>query len=114
MKTLSEFKRDIDTGMHIEYVQCMERVYDSIKQTHTGEWIERPIPEKISGVRYVSYKDTTGFYLKRADDKSQRGSFCGWPKASDLAYTGDTFTIVEKAKDGEPYQMRSYNIIKFK
>lgn len=112
-KSLAQFKRDIATGLHIEYVQCKERRFDYERDTHAGEWYDVPVPEKLQGVRYVSYVDTTGFYLKKADDKSIRGSFCGFPKADNLAYAGDTFTIVEKAKNGEPYQMRSYLIKRF-
>jgi hypothetical protein len=55
-----------------------------------------PVPEaKLSSqkkMRQVSYKDTTGFYLKGLTDTG-RGSFCEWPKASELTVTGDTFTI---------------------
>lgn len=112
-KSLAQFKRDIATGMSIEYVTCRNREYDSIKKTYVGEWFTLPVPEKMQGIRYVSYKDTTGFYLKREDDKSAKGSFCGWPKANELEYTGDTFTIVDITHEGEPYQMRHYKIIKF-
>lgn len=110
-KSLSQFKKDIQTGMHIEYIQNMERAFDSVKHTHMGEWYRTELPERIQGVRYVSYKDTTGFYLKKSADTSERGSFCGWPKANELAYFDDTFTIIDYANNGEPYQMRTYKII---
>jgi hypothetical protein len=72
-----------------------------------------PIPNNREGIRYVSHKDTTGFYLKRPEDYTIKGSFCPWPKASALEYTGDTFTITDIAKNGEPYQMRTYKIVKY-
>lgn len=112
-KTLAQLKRDIATGRHIEYIQCKERVFDYQRDTYTGQWHEVPIPEKMQGVRYVSHVDTTGFYLKQPHDKSERGSFCGYPKADDVAYIGESFVIVERAKNGEPYQMRSYRIISY-
>lgn len=112
-KTLADLKRDIGTGLHIEYIRNRERRYNNDEQTHSGEWYETEIPERIQGVRYVSHKDTTGFYLKRSDDKSARGSFCPWPKASELEYIGDTFTITDVAHDGAEYQKRTYKIIRF-
>lgn len=112
-KTLADFKRDIDTGMHIEYVKLEERLYSNVTMDYEGEFIERPIPEKMQGVRYVSYKDTTGFYLKRPDDKSAKGSFCGYPKASELEYDGDTFTITEVGRT-KAWQRRHYKIISYK
>ncbi len=36
-KTLAQLKRDIDTGAHIEYVECKERQYNSELQKHSGE-----------------------------------------------------------------------------
>ena len=71
-----------------------------------------PLPERLTGVRTVSHVDTTGFYLKQANDNgSKRGSFCDFPKSSNLMYDGATFTITEKTEKGQVYQTRTYKII---
>ena len=112
-KTLAQLKKDIEVSTYIEYIKREERPNDYINNEYipTGEFIQLPIPEKIQGRRYVSYKDTTGFYLKQPTDKSMRGSHCQWPKASQLTYTDDTFIITETTKAGHPYQRRTYKII---
>lgn len=110
-KTLAQFRRDIDKGVHIEYVRLAERV-NCIEPDET-KLIERPVPEERRGIRYVSYKDTTGFYLKKPNGPSTRGSFCGWPKAANLTYVDDSFIIQEVNKRGEVTQKRFYNIIRY-
>jgi hypothetical protein len=89
MKTLKQFKQDIEIGDSIIVI--------NYKSKTTNE-----IPEKMRKIRFVSYKDTTGFYLKSIDDtttncitknKNLRGSYREWPKAKELEYNGNTFTI---------------------
>jgi hypothetical protein len=59
----------------------------------------------------VSYKDTTGFYLKGIGDETKaRGSFCNWPKAQELEYVGNIFKIFDTYK-GHIEQVRVYQII---
>jgi len=109
-KTLGEFKRTVHTGMEIEYVRCENRAYDSKEETYTGEFFATEIPEAKRDTRYVSYVDTTGFYLKRPDDKGLRGSFCEWPKAADLEFNGDTFVIIDRSLGNVEFQKRHYKI----
>lgn len=111
MKTLSDLKRDIQVSAYIECIKIEERFFDHTINDHAGEWMDIPIHERMQGKRYVSYKDTTGFYLKREDDKSARGSHCSWPKASELSYDGEVFTITEKTSKGSEWQRRTYKII---
>jgi len=80
MKTLKQFKQDIEIGNSIIVIDY--------KSKTTNE-----IPEKMKKIRFVSYKDTTGFYLKSIDDTTKRGSYREWPKAKELQYNGNTFTI---------------------
>lgn len=110
-KTLADLKRAIHTGMEIEYTKREERAWSNEEHAHAGELYVAPIPDKMKGPRYVSHIDTTGFYLKRSDDKTVRGSFCGWPKARDLAYEGDTFAITDRGSKDEIYQVRTYKIV---
>lgn len=110
MKTLAEFKRAIHTGMEIELMRQEERKYSDELRVPDGEYKDVPVSAFKAGVRYVSHVDTTGFYLKHSDDKSKRGSFCGFPKAADLAYNGDEFTITERMH-GVEFQKRHYKIV---
>lgn len=80
--TIKQFKESIKIG---DAILCTE-----YKNNFTQE-----VPEKMKMTRYVSYKDTTGFYMKELTDRS-RGSFCAYPKASELTVTGDTFTIKDQ------------------
>lgn len=112
-KTLADFKRDIGTGMTIECVQIQEVPWNSATGRHDGEPVMRGVGERMQGPRYVSYVDTTGFYLKRPNDVGARGSFCGYPKASELSYYGDEFTITERDQHGDVWQVRTYRINRF-
>lgn len=112
-KTLAQFKRDITTGTHIEAIKFEERPWSNEARGFVGEFREVPIAEKIAGVRYVSHKDTTGFYMKRPEDKSVKGSFCAWPKAAELEFDGDTFSIVDVERDGTPSMRRTYKIVRY-
>jgi len=112
-KTLADFKRDIKVSQHIELVGYDVKQFDSVKGRYDGKFFSLPIPEKMSGTRYVSHKDTTGFYLKRPDDKSARGSFMGYPKASQLDYRDDTFVVTEIDRHDEPYEKRTYKLINY-
>lgn len=80
--TLKQFKDSIKIG-------------DAILCTEYRDNFTQEVPEKMKKTRYVSYKDTTGFYMKGLEDRS-RGSFCGWPKASELTINGDYFTIKDE------------------
>lgn len=103
MKTLAQFKKDLRIGDVI--------IVTSVKNDHVdnkGVLFDIPIPEKLQGERKVSYIDTTGFYLKDNNDfTDKKGSFCGYPKASNLKYDGDTFTIQDN-DDGRIWCERTY------
>lgn len=105
MKTLADFKRDIQVGNSILYIERLE----SPRMDLPLEKIE--VPERLRMMRLVTYKDSTGFYLKdiRTRDKS-KGSFCGYPKAGELEYDGESFTITEKDHNGKIWQVRKYKI----
>ena len=84
--TLAQFKRDTQKGYSIE----LKEFYD-IKD---GEKINRGVADRIKGIRYINDKDTTGLYLKQINDNSNaRGSFLGYPKASELDYTDEHIII---------------------
>jgi hypothetical protein len=92
MKTLKQFKQDIEIGDSIIVIDY--------KSKTTNE-----IPKKMRRLRFVSYKDTTGFYLKSIDDTTKRGSFCKYPKAKELEYNDNIFTI------SNDYNTITYQII---
>ena len=118
MKTLADFKREVEVGMK---VQCNGVEESKILETWAGGNLSDaprgplqvvPLAERMAGVRTVTYKDTTGFYLNATPEDGKRGSFCGFPKAGDLEYTGGTFTITERTHKGEPWQRRHYTLVK--
>lgn len=111
MKKLSDLKRDIQVSAYIECIKIEEKMWNNNTQDHAGEWMDIPIHERMQGKRYVSFINTQGFFLKRPDDKSRIGSCCSWPKASELSYDGDVFTITEKTSKGTEWQRRTYKII---
>lgn len=111
MRTLAEFKRAIHTGMEIECVRFETRAWNAETNRHGGEFYDIPLSEKLIGARYVSHVDTTGFYLKQPQDKSKKGSFCGFPKAADLAYNGHEFVITDRTSRGDECSRRHYKIV---
>lgn len=109
MKTLAQLKRDIEIGSSILCLETKEANFNDPERV----LVVRPLNEKMKKMRLVTLIDTTGFYLKSADDDStKRGSFCGWPKASDLEYTEDKFTITERTPSGAIWQTRTYQLFK--
>jgi hypothetical protein len=88
---LKQFKAHINKGDNILMLSF----------TKDGQDIQ---VEKMKKMRTVSYKDTTGFYL-RTPSEDGRGSFCEWPKASDLTVDGAIFTIQDS------FGVRTYQII---
>ena len=103
MKNLAQFKKDLKIDDVINLI--------SFKEDNKGVLLDMPIPEKLQGDRKVTYIDTTGFYLKGINNNDiTKGSFCGFPKASNLKYDGDTFTIQEK-DDERVWQQRIYKLI---
>lgn len=110
MKTLAQFKRDINVLDTIVCVSYFEAKF--LGENKWGKLEKIAVPEKLAKMRYVAKKDTTGFYLKDiGDNTTSRGSFLGFPKASDIQYTGDVFNITDRTKDGIAYLVRSYQII---
>lgn len=91
--TLKQFKDTIQVGDNIIMTGF----------TKDGQDIQKDIMKKM---RTVSYKDTTGFYLKGIDDTTGRGSFCQWPKASELQISGNVFVI------SDSFGERIYQIMK--
>lgn len=113
MKTLAQLKRDIAPGMTLEIIEIMEAPIvewsnNSREVSHIYGPLEAvEIKEKIAGPRKVTKVDTTGFYLSKDET---RGSFCEWPKAAELEYTDNTFTVSETDQHGKVYQTRNYTI----
>ena len=79
--TLKQFKEHIQVGDNILMLSF----------TKNGQDIQG---EKQKKMRTVSYKDTTGFYMRELGEDG-RGSFCEWPKASELEVQGDIFKITD-------------------
>lgn len=108
MKTLAQLKKDIQPHTLIELTHITE---SNSNDPHT--LYDIPLKERLQGIRKVSKVDTTGFYLKHQGDYSNlKGSKCDYPKASNLQYIDDTFTIIELWQDGTIWQIRTYKIIK--
>ena len=84
MKSLAQLKRDLHVGDKVEMIERWDKVQ--------GENIKVEVPEKMKGVRTVSYTNTTGWYFK-GENSTGRGSWCEYPKASELVYVDDTFSI---------------------
>ena len=107
-KTLADLKRDINPGCSIELIEYLDAT------------TQDQIPEKLKGIRYITKKDTTGFYLNPTPEDGKRGSFCNFPKAGNLSYIGDTFVISEHYPHdsmsplaGKLYQKRTYRLLGF-
>lgn len=110
MKTLSDLKRDIKVLDKIQLVKIEQGNY--IERGLYTPLVEVAIKPAIAMLRRVTYKDTTGIYLKDvAINDMTKGSFCGWPKAKELEYNGDTFIINEYDTTGVLWQKRTYKII---
>ena len=113
MKTLADFKREIVEGMEIYCTGIEEAGIDeawtggNLSDAPRGNLQVIPLREKMQGIRTVTKKDTTGFYLS---NNEKRGSFCGYPKAANLFYDGTVFTITERNERGEAWQRRHYAI----
>lgn len=98
-KTLAQFKQDIELGDSMIVIEY--------KSKTTNE-----IPDKMKRLRFVSYKDTTGFYLKSIDDaRDSIGNFLKWPKAKELEYNGDTFTISNEYNTVTYQTISNYEVI---
>ena len=93
MATLKQFKQDIELGDSIIVIEY--------KSKTTNE-----IPDKMKRLRFVSYKNTTGFYLKSIDDaRDSKGSFIPYPKAKDLEYKDNIFIISNDGLNTITYQI---------
>ncbi len=80
-KTLAQLKKDLKTGVYITTVS------NSIKEGKI---------KRVGIKRIIGYTDTTGIYIKHLEGQSEnngKGSYLPFPKASELTYIGDTFTI---------------------
>lgn len=114
MKTLAQLKRDLHVGMTIqcngiEEAQILETWEGgNLSDAPYGELHVVPIPEKMQGERKITKIDTTGFYLSKIE--GERGSFCAFPKASELFYDGAVFSITCYTSKGYAYQRRHYTI----
>lgn len=102
-KTLAEFKREICIGQKVRQVERYER------DPRFGSLVAVPVPEKIAGPRVVTYKDTTGIYLNY-EGKEGRRSFLAYPKASDLVFNSDAFTIIDRDTNGAEWLKMVYLI----
>jgi hypothetical protein len=110
-KTLAQFKRDINIGDSILCLKIEEGKSLWPDQGYTP-LIPITLNPKMAVLRLITYKDTTGFYLKGINDTNARGSFCNFPKATALEYIDNYFTITETDQAGNIWQKRYYQIIK--
>lgn len=110
MKTLADLKRALVPGTKLEHIYREDTVCD-IDGNRTLTPV--PIPEKLQGVRTITYTDTTGVYLSQTPEDGKRGSFLGFPKASDLALEAPdgTFTVLCRTEDGKIWLKMTYQII---
>lgn len=116
MQTLAQLKRDILPGTKIEQVARYEArplpdQYGNTRNFKYGELQAVAIPEKLQGVRTVTHKDTTGFYMNATPEDGKRGSYLSYPKAAELEYSNDTFTVTAYTAINEPWLKMVYRII---
>ena len=99
--TLKQFKELIQVGQKITCIGREETRGES-KELNVV-----PLNEKMAGQRVVTYKDTTGFYMSKDET---RGSFLGWPKASELEVEGNNFNILFTDGSGNVWGKQYYSI----
>lgn len=99
--TTNQFKQSINLGDQFLIVG-----YEDSRNNEPLQLV--PVPEKMQGWRTVTYKDTTGFYLNATPEDGTRGSFCGWPKASELETVNANNFIISWIVDGKTIQRRHY------
>lgn len=112
MKTLADFKREMIPGTRItcngvEEAGILDQDFAKMQRE---ELRVVPLSEKMQGTRTITKADTTGFYLSHTPEDGKRGSFCGFPKASELFYDGTVFTVTEKDHHGQVWQRRHYTV----
>lgn len=117
MQTLAQLKRDIVPGTKIEQVERCEarplpEQYGNTSNFKYGPLEAVSIPEKLQGVRTVTYKDTTGFYMNATPEDGKRGSYLEYPKASELEYINDTFSVTAYTATSAPWLRMVYKIVK--
>jgi Flp pilus assembly secretin CpaC len=115
-KTLADLKRDIVPGTKIAQVERYEArplpgQSGNTSNFEYGPLVPVAIPEKLQGTRTVTYKDTTGFYMNATPEDGKRGSYLNYPKASELDYTADGFTVTSYTAMGHPWLKMVYKII---
>ena len=89
MKTLTQLKKDLVKGHRLLLIQS------------------RPSHPFLGRERYIHTIDSTGIYLNTDMELVRKGSFLKFPKASELTYEGDTFSI-----DSGYGEILTYKIIK--
>ena len=93
MKTLKQFKQDIEIGNSIIVIKY--------KDEFTNE-----IPKQISGLKLITSKNTKGLYLKSiTDEPKSKGIFWQYPKPNEVEYENNL--LIEK---NDNYQI-TYQII---
>lgn len=114
--TLADLKRDIVPGVQLIQSERYEArplpdQWGNTSNFKYGELVQVAIPEKLQGVRTVTYKDTTGFYLNATPEDGTRGSYLSYPKAKELEYTNDGFTVTSYTAAGYPWLKMVYKIV---
>ena len=116
MKTLAQLKRDIKPGTKIlhngrEEAHPVAEYCGNMSNAPYGPLQVVPIPEKLQGTRIVTHVDTTGFYMNATPEDGKRGSFLGFPKASELEYNDNTFIVTCHTSAGHVWLRMHYEII---
>ena len=111
-KTLAQLKRDIQVGKAVLCTGWWEEDFINFSQEGPrGPLVQMPVPVKMRPLRVVRSTCTANFTLSSLDDMEDKkpASYCEWPKASDLEYIGDKFTITCRDERGA-WQKRVYQL----
>lgn len=116
MKTLADLKRRIKPGLTLTLIDRKEarlsRHDPDLNKSVYSPLENKPVPPEspLFGPRTVTHVDTTGFYMSRTPEDGKRGSFCGFPKATELDIISDnTFTIYANDRNN-PWLALTYKI----
>lgn len=108
IKTLSQLKKDIQLGTKIQCIGILEadHIANDPQDSHfiySKDLHSKPLNETMQSIRTVTKAQINSFALN--------GSYSNYPKASNLEYIDDTFTITEVDGYSQVVQKRSYKII---
>lgn len=109
-KTLSQLKKHLTAGTVVELIKFEEARL--LEDDTRGELEEIQIELIRAGHRFVCKVQTNGVWFQSKE--GERASWMDFPKAGNVSYIDDTFTITELDTQGRPWQRRTYKIINFK